>query len=403
MRRIALYSHDAQGLGHMRRNLAIAQALAGAAPSSILVIAGAREAALFPLPPGTDTLTLPALGKGLDGVYRSRSLGLELDQIVRLRAHALCAALAAFEPDVLIVDKLPSGIENELAHSFGLLEAMGTRLVLGLREVLDEPSRVRAEWERTGAMAVLRRHYDEVWVYGDQRVFDPVAEYGVPADVAGMVRFSGYIDRLAADRTAEQAGRRRRELDLPEGRLSVCLLGGGEDGFRLADAFARARMPEGSTGVIVTGPFMPEAEHAALDTLARDRDDLRVLGFVPDADTLVWLADEVVAMGGYNTSCEILACDKQALIVPRIAPRREQLIRAQRLSELGAVDVLHPEALNRDALSRWLGGGSRRRRRRSEPIDMAGLRRLPGMLDELLQPSVRPQGPRPLPLTARAA
>ena len=402
MRRIALYSHDAQGLGHMRRNLAIAQALAAAAPSSILVIAGAREAALFPLPEGTDTLTLPALGKGPDGVYRSRSLGLDLDQIVRLRARSLCAALAAFEPDVLIVDKLPSGIENELAHSFGLLEAMGTRLVLGLREVLDEPSRVRAEWQGTDAMAVLRSHYDQVWVYGDQRVFDPVAEYGIPADVASMVRFSGYIDRLAADRTAEQAARRRRELDLPDGHLSACLLGGGEDGYRLADAFARARKPEGSTGVVVTGPFMPEAEHAALDALARDRDDLRVLGFVPDADTLVWLADEVVAMGGYNTSCEILACDRRALIVPRITPRREQLIRAQRLSELGAVDVLRPEALTCDALSQWLAGGARRRRR-SEPIDMAGLRRLPRMLDELLRPSVRPGGPRPVPLRARAA
>ena len=402
MRRIALYSHDAQGLGHMRRNLAIAQALAGAAPSSILVIAGAREAALFPLPEGTDTLTLPALGKGLDGVYRSRSLGLDLDEIVRLRAHSLRAALAAFEPDVLIVDKLPSGIENELAHSFGLLEAMGTRLVLGLREVLDEPDRVRAEWKRTDAMTVLRRHYDAVWVYGDQRVFDPVAAYGVPDDVASMVRFSGYLDRLAADRTAEHAARRRRELDLPDGHLSVCLLGGGEDGYRLADAFARARLPEGTTGVVVTGPFMPEAERAALDALARDRDDLRVLRFVPDADTLVWLAGEVVAMGGYNTSCEILACGRRALIVPRIVPRREQLIRAQRLSELGAVDVLHPQALSHETVSHWLAGGSRRRRL-SQPIDMAGLRRLPGMLDEVLRPAVRPGGPRPVPLAVRAA
>ena len=51
-------------------------------------------------------------------------------------------------------------------------------------------------------------------------------------------------------------------------------------------------------------------------------------------------------MGGYNTSCEILACGRRALIVPRIIPRREQLIRAQRLSELGAVDVLHPQALS---------------------------------------------------------
>jgi predicted glycosyltransferase len=58
MRRIALYSHDAQGLGHMHRNIAIGRVLAAAHPSSILLIAGAREAGLFRLPPGTDTLAL---------------------------------------------------------------------------------------------------------------------------------------------------------------------------------------------------------------------------------------------------------------------------------------------------------------------------------------------------------
>ena len=53
--RIALYSHDTQGLGHMRRNLAIATALAGAEPYPvILMIAGAREVGVFPMPPGVD-------------------------------------------------------------------------------------------------------------------------------------------------------------------------------------------------------------------------------------------------------------------------------------------------------------------------------------------------------------
>jgi predicted glycosyltransferase len=48
-------------------------------------------------------------------------------------------------------------------------------------------------------------------------------------------------------------------------------------------------------------------------------------------------------MGGYNTVCEILSFDKPALIVPRIVPREEQLIRASRASELGLFDMLLPE------------------------------------------------------------
>jgi len=78
MRRIALYSHDAQGLGHMRRNLAIADALAEDGETSVLLVTGAREAGLVPLPRNTDLLTLPALSKGDDSCARIRSLFLML-------------------------------------------------------------------------------------------------------------------------------------------------------------------------------------------------------------------------------------------------------------------------------------------------------------------------------------
>jgi len=48
----------------------------------------------------------------------------------------------------------------------------------------------------------------------------------------------------------------------------------------------------------------------------------------------------VVAMGGYNTFCEILSFDKPAVIVPRCRPRLEQLIRAARAADLGLMRML---------------------------------------------------------------
>ena len=54
----------------------------------------------------------------------------------------------------------------------------------------------------------------------------------------------------------------------------------------------------------------------------------------------------VVAMGGYNTFCEILSFDKPALIVPRVRPRLEQAIRAGRAEELGLIDVLYDPSQN---------------------------------------------------------
>jgi len=99
----------------------------------------------------------------------------------------------------------------------------------------------------------------------------------------------------------------------------------------------------------------------------------------------------VVAMGGYNTVCEILASGTRALVVPRAEPRREQLIRARRLSELGALDVLEPQRLTAAALSRWLADGGAERPAPRPHIDMDGLSRIPALLDKLLAtPDDRP-------------
>ena len=53
-------------------------------------------------------------------------------------------------------------------------------------------------------------------------------------------------------------------------------------------------------------------------------------------------------MGGYNTFCEILSFNKPAVIIPRTAPRQEQLIRATRAQELGLAKMLDPSG-DRDA------------------------------------------------------
>ena len=113
-RRIALYSHDTVGLGHLRRNLAIAGSLVVApVPTEILLISGSRESVSFPIPAGVDFVTVPALAKR-DGSYVARSLASSLDEIVDLRSAIIAAALSSFDPDVLIVDKVARGVCGEL-------------------------------------------------------------------------------------------------------------------------------------------------------------------------------------------------------------------------------------------------------------------------------------------------
>lgn len=389
-RRVALYSHDAQGLGHMRRNLAIAGVICRESAEAVLMIAGAKEAGVFAMPPGADCLALPGLAKSNSGEYHSRSLGLSSGDVIRLRTDMIRTALESFRPDVLLVDKLPLGVDGELSASLEMLAERSpqTRLVLGMREVLDDLETARREWH-AGAEAIVRERYDAVWIYGDPRVYDPVAEYGFSSGVAAKVHYTGYIDRRHADEPepARVGADLLTELDLPPGRLALCLVGGGEDGGLLADTFSRAKLPPDTNGVVVAGPFMSVRERRRLHQRAASSARLRVLDFVPEPDALLDRADSVVAMGGYNTVCELLARDKRTLIVPRVRPRQEQLIRAERMRELGLLDMLHPCDLTSAALGRWLAARPTPRRR--QRLDLNGLARLPTLVNDLLAPRLR--------------
>jgi predicted glycosyltransferase len=384
--RVALYSHDTVGLGHMRRNLLIARTLAGcSSPPVILMIAGAREAGALPLPPGVDCLTLPSLGKDPEGRSCSRNLDLSLSTLLALRSKSIAAALDAFEPDVFIVDKVPRGAGHELDSSLEAIRAHGlTRCVLGLRDVLDDPETVRREWRDAGTDDRISTYYDAVWVYGDPALYDPVREYGFSPEVASKVRFTGYLDqrlRLQASGPAEDP---LSKLGLPDGQLILCQLGGGQDGAALAEAFVHARLPQNANGVLLVGPYLPTDVREHILQVAANRPRLRILEFVTEPSRLLCRADRVIAMGGYNTVCEILSFQKTSLIVPRIHPRREQIIRAERLRNLGLLDVLHPDNLTPGALSEWLSADVPAPPPVQSLFNWNGIANLPRLLDELL-------------------
>jgi predicted glycosyltransferase len=385
--RIALYSHDTMGLGHMRRNLLLAQALCASPLNAvILLIAGAREAAAFPMPHGVDCLTLPALSKDGEGQYGCRHMSISLKQIILLRSAAIRAAVDAFQPDVLIVDNVPRGAVRELDATLSSIAARGcTRVVLGLRDVLDDPGVVRAEWRRAANEQAILDFYDAIWVYGDPCLCNPVREYGFGPDVASRVCYTGYLDqreRLALANHADKA--LLGSLGFPPGRLVLGAVGGGQDGARLADAFTRAELPPETNALLLTGPFMPPVMRRQILRRVERNARLRVLDFVHEPAVLLNHADRIVAMGGYSTTCEILSFEKHALIVPRVQPRREQFIRAQRLTELGLVHSIHPDEITPEGIAAWIARDLGVPPTSRTQLDFGGFGRVPELLQELL-------------------
>lgn len=388
-RRIVLYSHDTMGLGHMRRNLLIARTLVESDPNaSVMLISGTAETTVFKKPPRVDYLTLPALHKEQKGDYRARSLGLTLPEIAALRGPTICAAVSAFAPDVMIVDNVPRGAVRELEPTLRHLRSTGTtRCILGLRDVLDAPDVVSREWRDLANDEAIDEYYDAIWVYGDAAVFDPVREYRWPANIAEKVTYTGYLHRCSDSAfTSGSNAVKPTGRDVPAGKYVLCMAGGGQDGADLMQAMCKTALPPQTSCLMVTGPFLPEAVKRSLHEHAARDSRFSVLEFLPEPLPLLERADKIIAMGGYNTVSEILSIGRPALIVPRVTPRQEQLIRAQRMQSLGLIDMMHPEDLCPDALSAWLAESSRQASDAANVIDFDGLARLPRYLNDILAP-----------------
>jgi len=196
------------------------------------------------------------------------------------------------------------------------------------------------------------------------------------------VRYTGYLDQRPRLEFAE-AQTAAVLASLPPGRVALCVVGGGHDGGALAEAFVAADFPPDTTAVMVTGPLMPWETRQRLHRAAQRRTRFELLEFVPDPVPLIERADRVIAMGGYNTVCEVLSFEKPALIVPRVT-EPEQGIRARRMQELGLLDVLHPDELSPQALTEWLARDPAPPPPPRGRVDLGGLTRIPGLLAELL-------------------
>ncbi|MFQ6550229.1 glycosyltransferase family protein [Aestuariibius sp. 2305UL40-4] len=354
--RIVLYSHDTLGYGHLRRNLLIAAALSEMTPRpEILLIGGMREAGAFVLPAGVDCVTLPAYAKQGDGSYRPRDLGTDLTRLTALRSQMIRSAVEGFDPELMIVDNVPRGAQYELDQALAMLSHQKRcRVVLGLRDVIDESAVTRRQWLRQRNFETVRRHYDEVWIYGDPDIYDILTDCGMSGPIGAHCRFVGYLDPTGRRDSVQAAADLAQVIGCDPRPYIYCAVGGGRDGVALCEAFAAAPLPDGHRGVLVTGTQMPEAQKTRIAALSKGRDDLLVLPFLREPIDVMNRAARIVGMGGYNTTIEILALRRASLIVPRCVPRREQVMRTERLAARGLVSMLLPGDLTPATLGDWM-------------------------------------------------
>ena len=375
---VVMYSHDTIGLGHMRRNSAIARELVERVPGlSVLMLVGCPAGMVFETHPGIDYVKLPSLSKLGRGVFQSGSLRLDAETTRDLRARIIEGVLSTIRPDVFVVDHEPAGAMDELVPALTLLKGMGTRRVLGLRDILDAPERTTSAWAAAGIDRLIAGSYDQILVYGDPAFFSSRDAYGLDALQPGSVTECGVV-------TTVHNSPRHRPLVAP--KRIVVSGGGGRDAYPLIEAAVKAvgLMPARRRPLVtaITGPLMDPELRAEAHRLG-EKAKVTVLEHVPDLPSLMTASDLLITMTGYNSINEALAIGCPIITVPRLGPSAEQRLRAEALERHGLARYLRREELTAERLARLMAEPPPRPSRL--PLNINGVQNAAVLLAEVIE------------------
>jgi predicted glycosyltransferase len=361
--RIALFTHDTFGLGHVKRSLNIIRALAQRVPdAAILLITGCPALhAVKDLPPNADCVKIPTIVKTGSKDSQPPHLSLSVFETTLLRTRIVKETVLAFSPDVFIVDNFPLGSQAELLPVLQALEPLHTKAVLGLRDILDAPDVVQGDWKRQGIYDVLERYYDKILIYGLKSIFDAAKNYALGPCIAKKLRYCGFLTNTGPLNCRPSEIRNQLGVN---GSFVLATGGGGGDAYPLLSTFIKSmRKLKGVDSVIFTGPLMGRSDRDKLISESKSSPAIIIREFVPDLRPYMNAADVVVTMCGYNMAGEILAYKPQAIVVPRTwkygehAKRnntkleKEQIFRARTLERFGFIHLIEPGDLNAQNLS----------------------------------------------------
>jgi predicted glycosyltransferase len=196
----------------------------------------------------------------------------------------------------------------------------------------------------------MHRYYDDIFIYGPSDFWNPLVDIELPTGLDKRLTYTGFLRRETPSATHAAIG------NLPDEYILVTAGGGGDGAPLMRAALAGHAMERSHLPLLlVLGPFMRVDDRDDIHRIAANLTKVHVIDFHPQTELLLERASAVVSMAGYNTFCEVLSLDKPTLLVPRVHPRKEQLIRATRAAELGLVDTLMPEqAADPEMMSRHL-------------------------------------------------
>lgn len=359
-RRVMLYTHNAVGLGHVFRSLAVISGMKFWAPRwDFLVVSGSSIPQAF-LDEGIEVLKLPGVRITVekdDLKLQPRHLNsLSLDAVFDLRAKLLWDAFDCFAPEVVLVEHNMTGLMNELLPILlkkrmrrkgprDFVLAHISRGIMRARPSLQAPRENPVHLSGSMDLAGL---YDLIYVLEDKAV--AVAHEPLWRDRTDLDQRTVFLGKVGIRTRDELPSARaaKRKWALADAPLILLSMGrfGEVTGMTkaLGEALADLSLAAGCQLAVVTDPYLEPRQKESLGNCA-DAMGAALLDFSPYLVELINAADLVVCRAGYNTFNEVLLSGVRALFIPESHGGQEQERRVQRLGGAHQATATEAEVL----------------------------------------------------------
>jgi predicted glycosyltransferase len=383
-KKLMFYCQHVLGMGHFIRSAAIVRGLVGS--FDVCFLNGGEMIPGFDLPPEIEVINLPPIKA--DAQFRDiHAVGssADLDEIKSVRRRRILDEYRRLEPHVLMIELYPFG---RLKFGFELMPLLEcaksagsqTKVVCSLRDILVS-KREQQRFEED-ACRIVSRYFDLLLVHSDPRfqlleeTFPKVSELKCP------IRYTGFVtQRLPHDLSPAGGGEKSIVVSIGGGRVGIELIDCAiEAGRLIADELPHEML-------IFTGPYLPESEFQRLQAKIAGRSNVKIQRYTTKFTSDLQKAELSISMAGYNTCLNILTTGVPAIVYPFIGNNnREQAIRANKLFELGLVEVIYPHELTPQLLAEkiMLTLSKPRRAMRAPAFDLNGVANTARALIELV-------------------
>jgi len=341
-----IYVQHLLGIGHFRRALFLAQALAvkgfevdlvsGGMPVSNAKLPNIKLHQLPPLRSLDNSFTrlLDESGKPISDDYRQQ------------RSNRLLELFDLISPDAVITETYPFGRRMMRFELLPLLNAIRQRskpplLIASIRDILQPKTKANREQE---IVELVDGYYDRILVHGDESMATLADTFSLASELVQKTFYTGYICEPASDVTADNTGKNEVLVSGGGGVVSLQLL------TTALEAKPLSRLHQ-KTWRLLAGFNIDENSFNQLRNQAGN--GIIVERNRSDFQALLRQCTVSVSQAGYNTTMDILGSGAHAVMVPFAdAGELEQTIRARLLQQHGRVIALDEKNLTANSLAR---------------------------------------------------